>query len=77
MVGGMTGSTFTTDPRGLCSRGLSAATGFHEETLKRWARLGRIPGRNYGGCVGWRFRLERVSEALGRRFGNAAEKEAR
>jgi len=65
-----------TDPRGLDVWELARQTGFHAETLRAWARRGRIPGRNYGGSVGYRFCLELVRRALDRRFKSKAEREA-
>ena len=35
----------------------------HEQTVRRWLRTGRLPGRNFGGRTGYRVR-ERDLEAF-------------
>ncbi len=35
----------------------------HEQTVRRWLREGRLPGRNFGGRTGYRVR-ERDLEAF-------------
>ena len=35
----------------------------HEQTVRRWLREGKLPGRNFGGRIGYRVR-ERDLEAF-------------
>jgi hypothetical protein len=52
---------------------LSEEIGYVPKTIRKWARIGRIPGRKEPG--GWRFDLALVEKCLNATCGNATERE--
>jgi excisionase family DNA binding protein len=47
---------------GLSAEAVAERFGIHPETVRRWARAGKIPAFRAG--VGWRFDLDEVEAAL-------------
>jgi hypothetical protein len=63
----------------VCTKEMAAACGLSEYTVRKLARLGKIPargGRKKGGAgMEWQFQPERVERVLAALFGNQALQE--